>query len=80
MNSKQAADTFKIVSCSPTDTSPRDLCIMTLATDIFRCLKLLSAGIAPPHSSNNGIVNKAKRLDNALDFKNNAVVRRMRGV
>ena len=54
---------------------------MTLvAIDIFIYLKSLSAGIAPPHSSNNGIVFKAQRLDNALDFKNNAVVRRMRGV
>ena len=30
MNWKQAAETFSIVSCSTRDTSPRDLCIMTL--------------------------------------------------
>ena len=31
MNFKLAAETFSIVSCSTRDTSPRDLCIMTLA-------------------------------------------------
>ena len=30
MNLKQAAETFSIVSCSTRDSSPRDLCIMTL--------------------------------------------------
>ena len=31
MNLKQTAETFSILSCSTRDTSPRDLCIMTLA-------------------------------------------------
>ena len=31
MNLKQTAETFSIVSCSTRDTSPRDICIMTLA-------------------------------------------------
>ena len=34
MNFKKAAETFSIVSCSTRDTSPRDLCIMTLSGGI----------------------------------------------